>query len=216
MSDDFFKGFEELEQEEILDSDVLRRINSLLKFKGLNSHDESSLESLRDFYKSNNSLTLRQFSTLSQLENKISHETQEKYDKWRAEYTEEKKIKAIVCAKYYRANPPYFSSIVDKILHEEEYIPTEAHWKSLCENKFAVKVLASTFSEPLYEIGSMVEGRKNAPIEYKEKLFSVMATDARAVVSAAKGAKIYLLLPFKGGSVIECEERYIKKAKQKK
>mgnify|MGYP003133509222 CR=1 FL=1 len=216
MNDNFFKGFEELEQEEVVDSDVLKRINTLLKFKGIDSHDESSLESLKEFYKSNNTLTLRQFNTLSQLENKISIEAQEKYEKWCSEYTEEKRIKAIICAKYYRSNPPYFSSVIDKILLEEDYIPTESKWKSLCENRYAAKVLEATFSEPLYEIGSMVEGRKNAPIEYKGRLFSVMATDARPVINAAKGAKIYLLLPFNGGPVIECEERYIKKTKQKK
>jgi len=211
MDDKYFKGFEELEQEKVLDSDTLKRIHTLLKFQGLNSNEEASLESLKNFYVLNKSLTPRQYRVLEKLERSISADALKKYNKWREEYTEENRIKAIVCAKYYRVNPPYFSSIIDKILYDEEFVPTENQWRSLCENKYALKVIEATFSKPLYEMGVMVQGRKTAPKEYKDKLFSVVATDIRAVTNAAKGAKIYLLLPFAGGPVIECEERYIKK-----
>ena len=213
MNDGFFKGFQKVEQEIVSDSDILKRLNTLLKFQGLNSNNEATLESLKEFYKQNQSLTVRQYNTLDKLEKKISKNAQKKYNEWRKNYTEDNRIRAIVCAKYYRANPPYFSSIVNKILDEENFIPTEKQYRALCENKYAIKVIEASFAAPLYEIGNMVQGRKNAPLEFKDKLFSIMATDARPVIHAAKGAKIYLLLPFTGGPVIECEERYLKNAK---
>ena len=104
MNDGFFKGFQKVDQEIVSDSDILKRLNTLLKFQGLNSSNEATLESLKEFYKQNQSLTVRQYNTLDKLEKRISKNAQKKYNEWRKNYTEDNRIRAIVCAKYYRAN----------------------------------------------------------------------------------------------------------------
>ena len=85
----------------------------------------------------------------------------------------------------------------------------------LCvKNKFALKVIEATRSEPKFKVGTIVKGRKNAPVIVKNQLFSIIKVNAAPVKSAAKGAKLYELLPFGKTQTVFCEERHIRKTRK--
>ena len=84
----------------------------------------------------------------------------------------------------------------------------------MCANKFTQKVIRETRTRPKFEVGQLVQGRKNAPISIKDSYFSVIEIGVKPVISAAKGAKMYTLLPFGRTQVVDCEERFLKKAQK--
>ena len=136
------------------------------------------------------------------------------YEKWKAQYDNEKKEVAIICAHYYKNNPPYFKDLAEKILNESDFVPTEKQFVSMCENKFTQKVVTETKIEPKFLVGQLVQGRKNAPIKIRNCYFSVIEIGAKPVISSAKGAKIYTLLPLGKTQLANCEERFLKKVRK--
>ena len=104
----------------------------------------------------------------------------------------------------------------DQILTNPDFIPTKTQFKSLCENKFAKKVLEAAFSKPTFDEGELVQIRKSAPMEFKfkNKLAIVVNSSRATIINAAKGAKTYVLLPIGAEDFFECEERYLKKTKK--
>ena len=107
-------------------------------------------------------------------------------------------------------NLAYISAIADSL----DFVPSERQYLSMCKNKFTMKVVEATNSPAKYEAGMIVKGRKNAPLNVRDELFSVMKINAAPVTSAAKGAKIYELLPFGKTTTIFCEERYLRKTRK--
>ena len=135
---------------------------------------------------------------------------------WAGEYTDERRKIAKICAEYYAANPPYFRDLADKVLNDTEFVPTERQYRALCENKFAKKVLAATTSEPKFEKGAMVKGRSTAIRAIRDKHVVVIDVDAAPVKSAAKGTKVYRVLPVGSPTTILVEERDLKNGRRKK
>jgi hypothetical protein len=129
-------------------------------------------------------------------------------------YAEEQKEIAKICAFYYKNNPPYFKELAEKILSDSDFAPTEKQFNAMCKNKFTQKVIRETKAKPKFATGQLVQGRKNAPISIRDSYFSVIEVGAKPVISAAKGAKIYTLLPLGRTQVIDCEERFLKKAQK--
>ena len=159
-------------------------------------------------------MTKNQIEAVRKIEVKNSQDTVENYNKWVASYDDDKKEIAKICAFYYKNNPPYFANLSEKILNEPDFVPTEKQFVSMCKNKFTMKVVEATNSPAKYEAGMIVKGRKNAPLNVRDELFSVMKINAAPVTSAAKGAKIYELLPFGKTTTIFCEERYLRKTRK--
>ena len=76
-----------------------------------------------------------------------------------------------------------------------------------------------------YEAGQLVTFRANAPtktryldggILKRNVTMMVIETDAAPITSAARGAKVYKLLPVGKATTLEVEERYIMKARKLK
>ena len=84
----------------------------------------------------------------------------------------------------------------------------------MCENKFTKKVIEATQAEPKYSVGVIIKGRKNAPLNVRDGLFSIIRVGMKPVQSAAKGAKIYEILPLGKTQTIFCEERYLRKTRK--
>jgi hypothetical protein len=198
----------------IKDDNTFEIVNNLLKLPWILGGTKDFLLSIKHSYEKVGELTKKQIEAVRKIETKNSSETIEKYNDWAANYEKDKKETAKICANYYRNNPPYFSDLSDKILNDSEFIPSERQYIALCENKFALKVIEATRSEPKFEVGTIVKGRKNAPVIVKNQLFSIIKVNAAPVKSAAKGAKLYELLPFGKTQTVFCEERYIRKTRK--
>jgi|TARA_Y100000310_G_scaffold260427_1_gene269353 hypothetical protein len=174
------------------------------------------LKSILEYSRVKGGLTNRQEEHLVRLEEKYKPENVDRRKQWVAEYDDEKKTIARVCAHYYKRTE-YFSNLVERILSEPDYVPSEKQYNSMCNNKYAKKVIESTFSEPKYPVGTFVSPRASASWKLRsasgDTPCMVIATDVAPVESAAKGSKKYHVLPVGSSSIIEEEERNLKKAR---
>ena len=211
----YYNKYKKIKQPKIKDDSVLERIENMLKIPFIYGSTKQFLQSVYEQYNRNGSMTQAQLSAITKIEDKYSEETVVQYEKWKILYGDEKKEVAKICAYYYKNNPPYFKDLSEKILSEADFVPTEKQFKSMCENKFTQKVIRETKAEPKFAVGQLVQGRKNAPLKIRDSYFSVIEIGAKPILSAAKGAKMYTLLPLGKTQVVDCEERFLKKINKK-
>jgi len=210
----YYNGYKKIKKPKVKDDSVLERIENILKFPFIFASTKHFLKSIYDQYNKNGNLTQAQLNAVDKIDKKYSKETILDYEMWKEKYNEDKKDLARICAFYYKNNPPYFKELSERILSDLNFVPTEKQFISMCENKFTQKVIRETKAKPKFAVGQLVQGRKNAPIKIKDFYFSVIEIGAVPVTSAAKGAKVYTLLPLGRTQVIDCEERFLKKAQK--
>lgn len=210
----FYSKYKKRKIDRVTDKNIPPLINCILKELDPNDNTSLFLKSLKSFHEQFGGLTSKQFNALKDVEEAFLERSSEEHDQWKRQYDAKKRKIAIVCAEYYKANPPYYASLVDKILNDPKFIPTKKQYATMCENKYTTKVLRETFSKPLFERGALACGRKNAPENIQDKCVTVIAVNDRPVISAAKGAKTYLVLPFGSSDLVPCEERHLKKLKR--
>ena len=198
----------------IKDETVPTRIENILKCPVIFGSTKKFLESIYEQYNKNGELSQAQLNAIKKIESKYSEETLVDYEEWKSSYDEEKKNTARICALYYKANPPYFAQLVQSILEDGDFVPTRKQYESMCRNKYTKRVIEQTKSTSKYSVGQLLRGRKTAPLTIRDKYFSVIEIGAKPIISAAKGAKIYSLLPLGETEVVDCEERFLKKVKK--
>ena len=138
---------------------------------------------------------------------------------WKQTYLDstEMQEKAKIVATYYDATG-YYAGLAHNVLYTEGFVPTEKQYKSITKNKFATKILEAWYAEPKYPVGSYVVVRDTAPgvVRGKAKNVPCVILKANAMYPrcAAKGTKIYQVLPFGSPSAIMVEERYVKRARK--
>ena len=198
------------------------RIFALLANKKVNAKTEFFLCSLLDNMKQWGQLTDKQEKALDKIEFDHTDEAITRRAEWEANWTEEKRSIAVICARYYARNGTYFNDIANDVLNGREFIPTEKQFKAMCENKYAKKVLENALGEPKYPVGSFVVLRDTAPRHYYHHLGNVVWDSPSLVIdsgvsivtTSAKGGKKYKILPVGTSSPVVIEERYIKKIKK--
>ena len=199
---------------------VAERINTLLT----NPHitlprgTDNFLQPILSFYELNNEITSRQEEALKRVERHHSPENIESHKEWVANYNDEHRKIAKICALYYYSHGQYYYDTAHKVLSEPDFIPTEKKYRSMCENKYAAKIVSSTLADPKYPVGTFVQNRASCPHHVRVALVGgkagmVLATDTGPVLSAVKGGKRYKILPIGSTTPIEAEERHIKKAR---
>ena len=199
--------------------DVMKeRIENLLTQPYLSTSEGSFLKSLLDFFKSYNRLTEKQEQALKRVEERYDEETLSRAEVWRQSFTDEQRQIAVICAKYYTAQGEYYHTLANNILSDPKYIPSEKQYRSMCENKYAKKVIENTRAEPKYSIGSFVALRARACYQTRTALGAapalIIASDVEPVTSAAKGSKKYSILPIGSAKVYIVEERHLKKCRK--
>jgi hypothetical protein len=166
-----------------------------------------------------------------------SENAQIEAEKWMTTYHEKYQADAEYLAGYY-ATTNYFRSIVDAITAGRT--PPRRAFLKMYGNKYAKKILAEREKPPRFDARTHVVGNskfrtdkvvRGQPLKAgyfldqswhilneSKALFSkhggfIVRVENR-VVSAAKGNKIYSILPVSGKSIIHIEERFLKKAKR--
>lgn len=211
----YYKRYKKISAEpKIKDDNVFDMVKNLLSLPWILGGTKDFLLSIKETYEKKGVLTQKQIDAVKNIKEKNSKETIDKYNDWIKDYGQDKKEIAEICAHYYKSNPPYFADLSEKILNDSEFVPSERQYISMCENKFAVKVVEATRAEPKFKVGMIVKGRKNAPSAVENQLFSIIKINATPVVSAAKGAKMYELLPFGKTQTVFCEERFLRKTRK--
>jgi hypothetical protein len=205
-------------------SAMLARLNALSSRCEPSSWAAGFVESLVNQSKADRRLSDRQLQTLKKIEAEHDDAAIAERQKWVESYKNDPKLKqdAIVAAHYYMSTG-YFKDTARMIIGDDTFIPTYSQYNKMVKNKYAQKVLASHNATPKYETGELVTFRANAPSSVRHldgaylkrsAAMMVVATDAAPITSAARGAKVYKLLPIGKATTLEVEERYIMKARK--
>jgi len=210
----YYQNFKKIRKEKFSDTSIFLKIKSMLREGSFDENTRLFLESLANYFKEHKVITLRQLKALEKIEKVFSEYSEEEHKKWQKEYGDDERAVAIICANYYKLNPPYFSYLIDDVLNNPDFIPTKKQYQSMCENKYAKKVIRETYKDPVFKPGTLVQGRVNAPDCVKDKIATVISINDKPIKRAARGSKIYFVLPVGEQNVVECEERHLKKSKR--
>lgn len=192
------------------------RIASFLTRQDISSSEKSFAESIHAFMSRKGRISNKQWSAFQRMEARYSPEVIAQRAQWYDAWSEEKADNIRIAAQYYRANPPYFEDLADKVLEDADFIPSEKQYRKMVDNKYVQKVLLTMRSEPIFEVGALVQVRKTARGSswlLRERNALVVANNG-PVTSAAKGARTYTILPFGESNTVDIQERYLKKKRK--
>ena len=192
------------------------KIVALLNNPEVAERDKNFLNSLKGAVARWGKLTDRQEYALNQIVDRYSEEGKTRRNEWAENYKGALREEAVIAARYYLANPPYYGDLAYRIVSEEDFVPSEKQFNAITKNKYAQKVIRASQSEALYPVGTLVEGRAGSPTRLRGVKAFVLKVDASPVINAARGTKRYLVLPVGKPNAVEVEERYIKRVKNLK
>jgi len=207
-------------------SAMLARLNAISSRCEASSWAAGFVDSLTSQVKGDRRLSERQLQILKKIEAEHDDAAMAERQKWVESYKNDPTLRAdaLVVAKYYLSTG-YFRDTAMSVTEDESFIPTFSQYNKMVKNKYAQKVLASHNAPAKYEVGSLVTFRATAPsgVRYLDGAYikrtitlMVIDTDAAPITSAARGAKVYKLLPVGKASTMMVEERHIMKARPKK
>jgi len=199
--------------------DELKRcLNELLENRWLTDYDRRMLESYSYQLERKSKLSDKQIEVLQSISDKYKDTTI--MEEWEAGFTGKKLVNLLVLAYYYSrvVEDAYtgdgtrkFKALSKRILHDK-YLPSKREYQSLSTNKYALKVLQSHNKEPKFSVGQKIYPKKGAQSPTFKKLQNggfVLRADAEPVISHAKGAKRYLVLPVGLSYGVVIEERHM-------
>ena len=202
---------------------MLERLNAVCERTEPKSWGRGFINSLQGQIMAGRELSEKQIKTLEKIEAENSDEAIKARDTWKLDYRYEadpawsarhSKV-AEVAARYYKA-AGYFQGLVHSILNDDGFVPTIEQYNKITKNKFAVKVLTAHFADPKFAPGSLVQFGATAPSALRRIKVPcvVISSNGGPIVSAAKGAKVYSVLPMGSAKTLLCEERHLKKARK--
>ena len=211
--------------------DIKNMIDSLADFIPQASlWEQGFFESVQHQFEKRHFLSDPQIKTIQKISEKFSPEAVKEREAWYASWDEDKAEILRVCAHYY-TNAGYFRDTCDEIKDNKEFVPTPKRYRSMCENKYAVKVIAAHRAEPKFPVGSLVTLRpaKARSIEYlvgnvgwktpqtqRVEINVLVLSTTEPIISAAIGAKRYKCMPIGGNKPFCCDEKDLKKMKRSK
>ena len=202
---------------------MLERLNAVCERTEPKSWGRGFVNSLQGQIMAGRELSEKQIKTLEKIEAENSDEAIKARDTWKLDYIYENdpawpgrhsKV-AEVAARYYKA-AGYFQRLVDSILNDDGFVPTIEQYNKITKNKYAVKVLTAHFADPKFAPGSLVQfgAGAHATLRRIKVPCVVISSNGGPIVSAAKGAKVYSVLPMGSAKTLLCEERHLKKARK--
>ena len=202
---------------------MLERLNAVCERTEPKSWGRGFVNSLQGQVMGGRELSEKQIKTLEKIEAENSDEAINARATWKRDYrhgtaaawgTTPVKV-AEIAARYYKA-AGYFQRLVNSILDDDGFVPTIAEYNKITKNKFAIKVLTAHFAAPKFAPGSLVQfgaGATGALRRIKVPCV-VISSNGGPITSAAKGAKVYSVLPMGSAKTVLCEERHLKKARK--
>ena len=190
------------------------RIQKLVENPNLNNWEKNFITSVNSYFQRHGRVSNKQWSTIQKIEANHSPEVIAQRQQWNDNFSDDMRQMWEMAMNYYEKNPPYYQDLVSKYRLSPEMIPTAKLYSKIVENnKYIQKVIKNTISEPLYEVGSLVQVRKTAKgSHYKFRNCIAMVVDNNGpVTSAVNGAKTYSILPFGESAPIKIQERWLKK-----
>ena len=195
---------------------IIDEIENVLSRVEDSTWNRGFLESIRDqaLYRGG-TLSARQLEIFEKIKHEYSEESIAGRADWAAEYRGNHIDNARVVANYYNTTP-YYTEVARNILNDDNYVPSVSLFNKMVGNKYAQKVLAAWNSAPKYPVGTSIVARPNGPHSRALKNGGVVLSNREPIISAAKGAKRYKVLPYDSAKPIMVEERYVKLFRNKK
>jgi hypothetical protein len=219
---------------ELTDQQIFDRLGAIKGLPTCSQWAEGFADSIRDQIISGRTLSDRQKATCNKILKENSKEAQKSLANWKSEYKMHHKKKAMQIALYYNSQAVgYYGDIVKTILAGD--VPRRGPYLKMCNNKYAKKVLAELERKPRFGTedhiipnskflsGYSFNKTMMAEAGHEEKWVSseeqenfkkkggiIIAIDDK-ILSAAKGSKRYLVLPFGSVKTYYVEERFLKK-----
>jgi len=210
---------------------MLERLNAVCERTEPSSWARGFINSLQGQVMAGRELSDKQIPILEKIEAENSDEAMSARESWKLDYLYEADPAwvaldvnarhyrvAQVAARYYKS-AGYFQGLVHSILNDDGFVPTIEQYNKITKNKFAVKVLNAHYAPQKFAAGSLVQYSATAPGRFRagggNKIpMVVIQANAAPVTSAAKGAKIYKVLPVGCATTRLVEERHLKKARK--
>ena len=199
------------------------RIEAFLEREDITNWQRKFAQSIMEFFDKKGTLSSKQWSTFQSMEAQYSEEVIEARKEWYSQWNEDKANKLKIATEYYKnyvspqTGQKYFQSAVKRILSDEDYIPSRKQYAAMVENKYVSKIIEMINSKPQFEVGALVQVRRTASgkiYKLRDRVAMVVSNDG-PVLSPAKGAKTYTILPFGESQTIEIQERYLKRKRGK-
>jgi len=196
-------------------ADMLERLNSVCERTEESSWARGFINSLQGQIMGGRELSEKQIATLVKIEVEHNDEAMDARQSFAADYNSNKdnmRANARITAAYYK-KAGYFQNLVTKILEDEGFVPQCSEYNKMVKNKYAQKVLAAHYAEPKYPIGTFVKLRSGCSrllrTQTGNKPCVVIRTNAAPITTAAKGTKVYAVLPVGRPETVLVEERDI-------
>ena len=189
------------------------RLQKLVENPNLSNWEKGFITSVNSYFQKHGRVSNKQWATIQKVEANYSPEVIAQRQAWNSSFTDEMRRKWDIAMDYYENNPPYFQDLVTKYRVSPEMIPTAKLYNKIVENKYVQNVIATIQSQPLYEVGCLVQVRRTAkgPHYRFRDCIALVVDNSGPVTSATKGAKTYSILPFGETAPVKIQERWLKR-----
>lgn len=224
---------------ELTDQQIFDRLGAIKGLPTCSQWAEGFADSIREQIKRGRTLSERQKATCNKILKENSEEAQKSLANWESEYQMHHKKKAMQIALYYSSQAAgYYGDVVKTILAGD--VPRRGSYLKMQNNKYAKKVLAELERKPRFGAddhiipntkfqtgysfsNAMMRSTKSEEYvsaeernNFRQRGGVIIGIDDK-IVSAAKGSKRYIVLPFGSIKTYYVEERFLKiKPKVKK
>ena len=220
------------------DNGLTARLKGIRNLPTCTPWSQGFIDSIVTQIEAGRTISQRQMEVVNRLFDENSPEAQKKLANWEEEYKTKHKANGYIIASYYRAQGGgYYGNVATPVLSGE--VPDRRAFLKMVNNKYAKKVLAELARPPRFGSDTHIipnskfytgysatcamiqtrEGklpRQEVRENFKNRGGIILGVDDK-IVSAAKGSKRYLVLPFGASEVYLVEERFLKtKPKVKK
>jgi len=197
-------------EEELTNPGIIQRIRDLLKNTSLNDWEKTFLTSINEYATVRNRITAGQYNSFKKIEDKFSDTAIEKRKEFDNKFTDEMRDNMKIVAKIYReTQSQYHTALVERILADDKFIPTEEQWDKFMNNKYAQGRLFNAKIAPKFKIGDTVSP---SSLDKSGTWTTAIVIDNTTLVplTHAAGGKRYSILPYGQAKPLVYEERQIK------
>jgi len=202
----------EVNEAELTNPGIVQRIRDLITKPGLNDWEKNFLTSINEYATVRNRITAGQYNSFKRIEDKFSDAAVAKHTEFANKFTDEMRDNMKIVAGVYRAtSSPYHQKLVESILSDDKFVPSEEQWNKFMNNKYAQGYVVNAKVAPKFKIGDSVapSSLDKSPIGLWT---SAIVIDNAGILprSHSAGGKRYSILPYGKMKPIEVEERHMK------
>ena len=177
------------------------------------------LASIGEGYDKYGRVTPKQYQWLKKIEHKHDPKRKQEAKQWEAGFTDDMRMKMRLLAEIQKEENKnngnrYWADLVEKVLNDDTFIPTENQYRKFTENKYAKGKLEAYTGKAKFAKGDVVSPSSQYRGRINTNSFTaaiVIEANHKAPTSYAKGSKKYLILPHGATAAITVEERELKK-----